>query len=49
MGSGTYVTVAVVSLGLESAANTEDAIRRIPDVVRSGSAIVDKVARSFKA
>ncbi len=49
MGSGTCVTVAVLSLGLESATDTEQAIRGIPEVVRRGSAIVDKVARSFMA
>jgi hypothetical protein len=49
MGSGTWVTVAVVNLGLESATNTEEAIRGILEVIRRGSAIVDKVARSFTA
>jgi len=49
MGSGTSVTVAVVGLGLESAANTEEAITGIPEVLRRSAAIVDKVARSFMA
>jgi hypothetical protein len=49
MGSGTSVTVAVLDLGLESAANMQKAVKRIPAVLRKGAVIVDKVTRSFMA
>lgn len=49
MGSGKSITVAVLGLRLESAANMEEAIARIPGVVRRGSTVLDEVARSFKA
>jgi len=49
MGFGTYVTVAAVSLGLESAADIEEAIRAVPDVLRKSRAIVAKPANSLIA
>ncbi len=49
MGSGTYVTVAVAGLGLESAANMEKAVTAIPVLLVKGAAIVNKVTRSFTA
>jgi len=48
MGSGTWVTVALLDLGLSSASNLEKTLQSVPHAVQSVTKILEEVVVSFK-